>query len=489
MNTFLFVPYNIMSLRSIALDYPSQQGGYIGDGATFNTLTGNNLTVDNITVLNTISAPTISTGTDTQPTNMLYGTIAISTDASSPFIRVNLQQPFYYNIATPTDPLNPSILATMAYGLRAGTSAPPPVSATYSAGFLNVYPGCSGTIGTLANNTYVDILWIGNPYPAVAPGAAPSAPGAVAVSGGRISWFITGSPPATAPSRWGGILGQMPPGGGAKWNGWSVYTGAVTPGGIPQFTGLTRTPATGGVAGKAFYNFSTFVPGAGGSYDINGWLSDSGTLAPPTIGSTTKFYMPYSITPVKGAGAVSSFPTSQQNPNQFTTYTGAGNFILPSLRQTTPPAIPVGTFPGFWIQGVLIRNNATNRVQDITNRMISTASSPTSPVTQQQPSATGYGIRFQVYGREETNTSGGFWIDWEIGTTFPNQDNTDVDISTPGSPYSVFVVLGCCGTNGTANTIAWSQNTQQTGTTNEIYSGSTLPSSVTFQLPTPPPAP
>jgi hypothetical protein len=107
----------------------------------------------------------------------------------------------------------------------------------------------------------------------------------------------------------------------------------------------------------------------------------------------------------------------------------------------------------------------------------------------QQPYSTGVGIRFQVYGREQTNTGGGFWIDWQIGTSFPDPKVVGQYVDITDGKYQVGIVLGCCGTNGTANTIAWSTNTTTTGVANAIYTAAINPQTATrtFNLPTPPP--
>ena len=456
-----------MSLRSIALDSPAQQSGIIGDGATFGNLTGNILTVDSI-VVGTLSAGTITTGTDTQPTNSLYGTIPVSSAGN--FSRVNLQTPFYYNITNPNDPLNPTILATMAYSLVSGTSAPAAITATFSGGFLNVYPGCSNTITTLGNNTYVDILWINNPG-STAPGVAPSS---LPPASPRISWFISGSPPATAPSRWGGVVDFDTPG---VW-----FPNTATPvGGIPSFVGLTTT-AVIGLPGRAYYQFSTFVNGAGGAYDINEWTSSSGSLSAPLVADTTKWWMPYCITPCRSTSTTAN--PSQTAPLLYTPPNSLGtpNTWVLSTQQTSPPVAPTGLFPGFWVQDVIIRSTQSRRITSITGAMMA---------LNQQPYSTGVGIRFQVYGREQTNTGGGFWIDWQIGTSFPDPNNIGQYIDFTTGVYQVGIVLGCCGTNGTANTIAWSSNTTTTGVANSLYSlaqGSRPNTDIrTFNLPKPPP--
>jgi len=471
-----------MSLRSLALDTPSQQGGYIGDGATFNVLTGNVLDVDTLICRN-IQTATIATGNDTQPTNSVYGSVPLS--VSGAFTRVNLPQPFYYNSLNPADPLNPVILATAMNGLpTVGVTPPTAITATFSAGVLNVYPGCSGLLTQYANGTYIDIIWISNPGGA-APGAAPVNGPGLNLNNARINYFVTGSTPSVSPSPWGGvILTNTTPGV------WFPFTGTPT-GGIPSFTGVTKTGSSSGGGTTAYLQFSTFVQGAGGAFDINQWQSDAvGGVLPPTVTSTTQYWMPYCITPVRLASTSTLLNPARVDPNAYNPVGSGTNPWILSTQQTAivpdpnPNPFPAApSFPGFWIQNVTVQKTtaAGSRPQpiNITGELGSLG---------QQPHSVGVGVRFQVYGRPATSTGGGFWIDWQVGTQFLDDDGITHDITIPdpdGATWQMYVTLGCCGANGTAPTIAWSTNTENTGVTNSLYTRLSNPSLRTQLIPIP----
>jgi len=333
-----------MSLRSALLDSPAQMAQVIGDGSTFQNLTGNSLVLDDL-IVGSIRAGELIMGSDVLPSVYYYGLTGL--DAANGEAFVALPAPLYYVApvfvggAPVADPLNPFFAASLVKGgiptlpTTGYTEWPASQLASINIGIANTQYVTGGT----ANNQFDSLhLIIAQPTTSATVGGAgngyvanPLKDTAPPGPAGKMwaSWYVIGAPPQSSVASWGGNNplndNQFPLVG--------------TP------TGTTISPTT------SYTSFTVTATGAAGAGDINGWSASAPTLT----GSTC--FLPYTVTQITGATTPVQNPLN--NPPEPSSWVsgaaGAGQKQWPDMPgATTVVSAIAGRHPNFWVQSAIL---------------------------------------------------------------------------------------------------------------------------------------
>jgi hypothetical protein len=445
-----------MSLRTVLLDSPGQMSQVLGDGATFQNLTGNTLTLDSLNV-HTLRAQEIITGNEVLPSVFFYGMTPWPTIVASS-TGVKLPAPVYYfaptyaGTAGVLDPLNPYFSATLIEGGQPTT-------------VLTGGPGFQGTDLALVNlqlansqyasggtrNNQIDTISVVLTTPTVT--VTPAIPGTTTVistpatTNTYVCWYVIGAPPQSTPSSWGGNVDNDPPP--------FTVVGATT-----------RLPATTG-----HYTSSTLTTGGAiGAADINNWSATA-----PTLTSSTLHYMPYTITPAVSQSSSTFNPAgSPGSPADWVGATpGSGQKLWPPMPGATTVVNATTQHPGFWVQQAVLRTYLTGSGATTRYRY----SNVTNTLQGKEPTVDGQGVRYQVYNRVGgggNETQSLFSLDMLVGNTV-GTTNMEQATPVPGTNpvQQVFpqllLTLGCCSSSFANASIRWSAGSSVQGTNVSLY--------------------
>lgn len=466
-----------MSLRTVLLDGPAQMSQVLGDGTTFQNLTGNTLTLDSL-VVHTLRAQEIITGNEVLPSIFFYGMTPWS-GINAGGTGVRLPAPVYYFApayaanAGVLDPLNPYFSATLIDGsqpttvLTAGPGFPATDLALVNIQLANSQYSAGGTL-----NNQIDTISVVQVNPTVT--CTPNTTTAVistpaAIVNLYVCWYVIGAPPQSTPSSWGGNVDNDP----------------------PPFTVVGSPNRIAASPGPGFYTASTLtVAGAIGAADINNW-----SVAAPTSASATLYYMPYTITP-----SVSQTPTTfnpQGSPPSPADWVGAtpgtGQKLWPAMPGATTVVNATTQHPSFWVQQAVLRTYLTGSGATTRYRY----SNVTNTLQGKEPTTQGQGVRFQVYNRVGgggNETQSLFSLDFLVGNTV---GTTSMEVPTPipgtNPVQNVFpqllLTLGCCSSSFANASIRWSAGTAVQGTNVGLYLqpySNTSPNSMVAPIALPP---
>lgn len=455
-----------MSLRSALLDSPAQMSQVLGDGATFQNLTGNTLVIDDL-VVGTIRAQELIMGTDVLPSVYYYGLTGLDAALGEAFI--TLPAPLYYVApvfvgGTPVlDPLNPFLSATLVKGgipnvPGAGyTEWPSTTLASINIGIANTQYLPSGT----KNNQFDSLhLFIAQPTTSTTVGGA-------VVSGYVANPLQNTAPPGPAGKMWASwyVIGAPPQSSVASWGGNDPLNNNKFPlSGTPSGTAISPT--------TSYTSFSVTATGALGAADINGWPATAPTLA------GTLCYLPYTVTQITGATTPVQNPLN--NPPEPSSWVSGtpltGQKQWPDMPgATTQVGAVTGRHPSFWVQSAVLLEPVSSGGPNGTTIKYKYIN-VTSTVQGQEPTTSGQGIRFQVYNQQtvagtpaELTT---FKMDFVVGNAVGTRNMLDqVTIPNIGSvSKQLLLTLGCCSNSFSLGSTRWSTGTGNEGiSTSSVY--------------------